>query len=245
MTRYPVTIEGATAEVGNAAELSAALDVLNGQHDRAVLEQLRAHLPAVLGGPAGLIAVMRSLAPGDQRFLAEALGGSLASVLGEARHLRDLLAIVAEAPVRHAIVTTLGADGLRALVHTARDLAGVLEWMYGDDDALVLELVGAPALARVVRTGTDLAQVLCALDDRGQARLLDAIGWGRVSQLVVSCRDLAHVLRALPAAMGTRLVGEYSREQIVSLVNNPADWTYLYDRLEPAEADALLARLKG
>jgi hypothetical protein len=245
MIRFPVTIEGETVDVGNAAELSAVLDVLNGHFDRAVLEQLRPHLPAIVAGPAGLIAVMRSLVPDDQLFLVEALGGALARVIGEARHLRDLLAIVAEARVRQAIVATLGGDGLRTLVHTPADLAGALEWMYGEGDSSLLDLVGAAALERIVRSGTDLGVVLCALDDRGQARLVDAIGWDRVAGLVTSGRDLAHVLRALPAAMGARLLGEYSRERIVALVGNPADWTYLYERLEPAEADALLARLKG
>ncbi len=38
--RYPVTIDGETASIGTANELAVALDVLRGQYDRAVLEQL-------------------------------------------------------------------------------------------------------------------------------------------------------------------------------------------------------------
>jgi hypothetical protein len=49
--RYPVTIDGETASIGTANELAVALDVLQGQYDRAVLEQLGPALAYITGGP--------------------------------------------------------------------------------------------------------------------------------------------------------------------------------------------------
>ena len=43
MLRYPVTIDQETVQIGSASELAVALDVLQGQHDRAVLTQLQPH----------------------------------------------------------------------------------------------------------------------------------------------------------------------------------------------------------
>ena len=73
----------------------------------------------------------------------------MASILKEARYLRDLLATMAYVEVEQRLLDplappcenrglsktgdyrTLGAAGLRALILTAEDLSEVLEWVYG------------------------------------------------------------------------------------------------------------------
>ncbi len=92
MMRYPIAIDGETADVGTAGELVAALDVLQGHHDRAVLEQLRPHLAEVIGGLQGLYAPLKVLAAEDRLYLIEALGPRLVDVMQRARALRDILA---------------------------------------------------------------------------------------------------------------------------------------------------------
>jgi hypothetical protein len=44
-------------------------------------------------------------------------------------------------------------------------------------------------------------------------------------------------LRALPSAISERLLKHYEPAQLASLIGNSRDWKYLYQRLEPAEAD--------
>ena len=99
VTRYPVEIEGETALIGTAGELVAALDVLQGQHDRAVLEQLTPHLADILSGPKGLYATLKILEPEDQLYLIQALGPQLGNVIQTASALRDILATLAESGV--------------------------------------------------------------------------------------------------------------------------------------------------
>jgi hypothetical protein len=243
LTRYPVTVDGDTAWIGTAGELATALDVLHGREDRTILEQLQPHLAAIIGGPAPFIAVMRSLDVGDQLFLVEAVGHSLAGLIGEARHLRDLLAILAEPRVKNRLIEVLGPAGLRTLIATPRDLAGVLGWLYGESDRLVLDALGPDVLRRILRNGDELAVVLCALDADGQSRVIEAFGWHCVAEMVHDGRDLACLMRALPAALSVSLVDRFSREQLIELIRNPSDWAYLYDRLESAEAAHLLERL--
>jgi hypothetical protein len=45
------------------------------------------------------------------------------------------------------------------------------------------------------------------------------------------------LLRALPAAVSERLLKHYGREKLARLIGNSRDWKYLYQRLEPEEAD--------
>jgi hypothetical protein len=236
MTRYPITIDQETVQIGTAAELSVALDVLQGQHDREVLSQLRPHLAHIIPQAKDLFAVMKSLSADDQVFLVRALGADLARIMQDAPHLRDLLAILAEEKVETALIETLGTEGLRTLILTADELAEVLEWVYGQRDELALELIGLDYVRNLARNATDLSALLRSLDPDLQSKLVDELGWEFCQNLVRDGRDLAYLLRALPAVVSERLLKHYDRAQLVDLIGNARDWTYLYQRLEPAEA---------
>lgn len=242
--RYAVTVDGETVSIGTANELSIALDVLQGRRDREVLEQLAPHLAEITSTPAGFLAVLKSLAPEDQIFMIETLGPRLAGILREARHLRDLLATMAQVEVEKRLLETLGAEGLRAVILTAEELGEVLEWTYGQCDQEVLDLLGIDHLRRMARSGYELACVLNAVDPEAQDRLLEQFGWDRVVALVHDGCDLAYLLRALPPAESGRLLDHFSREQLVEIIGNASDWKYVTQRLEPAEVEQLLRKLE-
>lgn len=241
--RYPVTIDGETVSIGTANELAVALDVLQVQHDRAALEQLRPALADITGGPLGLARLLQSLAPEDQLYLVDALGPRLTDIIQEARRLRDIFAALAIGEVELRILNTLGGDGLRALIHTARELAEVLSWLYGECDRQAIELLGTPYLTRLIRCGSDLCAVLDALDAQGQLDLLDRLGWAHTSQLLRDGVDLACLMRALPPHLSARLLAEMTREQLIALIGNRQDWQYLWERLEPDECRRLAEKL--
>lgn len=241
--RYPVTIEGETASIGTANELAVALDVLQGQFDRAVLEQLGPALADITGGPLGFERLLQALAPEDQLYLVDALGPRLAAIIQEARHLRDVFAALAAVEVELKILDTLGTNGLQALVNTAQELAEVLGWLYGECDRRAIELLGTPYLTRLIRSGSDLCAAMDALDAEGQLDLLERLGWAHTSRLLHDGADLAHFTRALPAHLSARLLAEMTREQLIALIGNRQDWQYLWERLEPDECRLLAERL--
>ena len=243
ITRFPLTLEGETTAVGTAGELAIVLDVLQGNHDRAVLEQLRPHLAGIIATPGGFVATMKSLEPENQILLVDAIGPELARLLAKSTYLAEVLATLAAPAVEDAILDTLGTAGLRALVATAYDLANILQWVYGRSDQKVLDLLGADYVRTLVRTSTDLGHVLTALEADTQEALLEQLGAARVVEIVRDGRELACVLRALPARHSTRLLAHYSRAQLIALVGNAHDWEYLWARLEPAEQTAIQQKL--
>jgi len=244
INRYPVQFEGEVVQIGTASELAITLDVLQGQHDLETLKQLQDHLAEIIAHASGLISVIRSLSVDDQVFLVQALGKDLAEVIQNAGRLRDILAIVADPQVEQAILTTLGSEGLRRLIMTGEELAEVLEWVYGDEDAALLDLLGEKELRRLCRHAGALSAVLHNIDFELQARLLEELGWPFVLNLVLDGRDLACLLRALPPETSARLLAHFSGARLVELIGSAADWTYLYQRLEPAEAKLLLSLMR-
>jgi hypothetical protein len=239
---YPLTIEGETTGVSTAAELVVALDVLEGRRDREALEQLRPHLAEIIGKPPGLQAVMAVLQPDDQLFLVEALGDRLAEVVATPQALRDLLAGLADDRVEEALLRTLGGNRLRALIRTPGELAGILEWVYGTNDALVLELLGQDFLARLFQTGEELGLVLRAIDAARQEELLAMLGLEGVTALVRDERDLAYLLRALPSAVSRRLLEHFSDAVLTDLIRDECAWRYVQRFLEADELAYLTPR---
>jgi len=243
-TRYPITIDGETATVGSAAELVVALDVLQGQHDRTVLEQLRPYLAEIIAGPAGLHAVLRVLAPDDQVYLLEAMGPRLECAVQRAGVLRDILATLAESRVEERLLETIGAAGLRRLLGTAQEVAEALEWVYGDCDRLLLQLLGTDFLVGLFSSGHDLSLVLRSLEPTNQQALLDTLGWERVIALVLDRRDLAHLLRALPSGISQQLLERLDPARLQQVVRGERGRRYLDNYLEPEEAACLDRRLE-
>lgn len=239
VARYPITIEGESAQVRSAAELVVALDVLQGHHDREVLDQLRPHLAAIITDARGLHAVMAVLAPDDQLTLIEALGPKLVGILGTGAALRDLLASLADIEVEEALLRALGPEGLRRLADSPEALEGILEWVYGQADELALELLGAEWLRGRLRTGYDLSLVLRALGPASQERLLGMLGCDWAAALVQDERDLTHLLRALPAGLSCPLLEEIPAVVLRGIVRDAADWARLERYVEPDEAEYL------
>jgi hypothetical protein len=244
ITRFPLTIDGQTVQIGTANELALALDVLQGQHDRAALEQLAPHLAAIVSNAAGFMLVMRSLTEVDQIFLIQAIGPDLTKVMQDARHLRDQLAVMALEGVEAELLRTLDGDGLRRLILTGEELAEALEWVYGQCDALLLDLLGIDTLRKLCRHACDLSAILHNLDHERQEKLVEELGWPFVVDLVRDGRDLAGLVRALPPTGSERLLGHFSPQRLVEIIGNERDWAYLCQRLEPAEADFLFGMLK-
>ena len=242
--RYSITAEGETAAIGTAAELVVALDVLQGHHDRMVLQQLHPHLAEIVDGPQGMYAVLKVLAPDDQIYLIDALGSRLVDVVQRSGALRDILATLAESTVEERLLETLGSDGLRALIGSAEELSEILEWVYGECDQLALSLLGPEFLRRLFQSGYEFSLVLHSLDHARQEELAGWLGWDWVLSTVHDRRDLAHLLRALPGEISTRLLNHFGREQLRDVIGDERGWRYLRNYLEADEGAYLESLLE-
>jgi len=245
MAAHTIAIDGETAQIATAAELVVALDVLQGNRDREVLEQLRPHLAKIITDARGLHDTLKVLSTEDSLLLIDAIGPAITDVIGRAPALRDLLASIAETEIEEALLRAIGPDGLRSLIGSPDDLAGVLEWVYGQCDELALDLLGAEFLRSLLRTGAELALVLRSLDRARQEDLIEMIGWERVPALVMDERDLAHLMRALSGGLSCELLDLIPDDRLHELVRDERDWAELEPFLDSSEWDYLRARVPG
>jgi hypothetical protein len=242
--RFPIKIANETAAIGTAAELTAALDVLQGDYDHAVLGQLSTHLAQIIGDGRGLLAVLRVLAPEDQRYLIELLGFETPAVIHNAQILRDILAMLSECAVEEALLNAIGSARLRELLATPEGLADVLEWVYGESDRLVLQLLGEVHLRGLFTSGHDLSLVMGMLNHALQKELIELIGWEQVSLLIHSRSDLSHLLSSLPSSLSAELLPWIPVDRLRALIRNADQWRTLCASLELQEIQ-LLGRILG
>ena len=240
---FSISIDSETTTIRTWRDLAVVLDVLQGHHDREVLEQLAGHLPEVIADSNGLYSTLKVLAPEDQLFLVKALGKNLPGIIQKAAALRDILAFLSDDTVEIEIVKNLGTNGLRTLIQTPLELAEILEWIYGDSEMTVLELLGSESVSSLFTTGEEVSLVLLSLQEN-KAALLDIIGWEHIVRLIRNGRDLACMLRALPEDISKQLLEYYTGDQLRKLIRNKTDWEYLWNRLETEEADCILKLLE-
>jgi hypothetical protein len=110
---------------------------------------------------------------------------------------------------------------------------------------MLMDLLGLDYVRRLCRQAHDLSAILRSLDHRLQIKLLDHLGWDFVAGLVTDGPGLASLLRSLPAESSARLLTHFDAGQLKTLIGNAEDWTYLYQRLEPSEAELLINALSG
>lgn len=239
-----VRIDDEETVLTGAGDLAIALDVLHGQHDRAVLEQLGEDVAVLLDDPVSLRTILKSLTPDDQAYLIDLLGDRLTGILREAPALRDILAFLSVVEVEEKLLHALGPTGLRRLVQDAEQLAEVAEWCYGEVDRLLLDLLGGHHLRWLCRTGAGVGAILRSLSEEMQEHFVELVGWDAIERCVRDGRDLALLVRALPAQLSRDLIDQYDVGALVYLIGNPDDWRYLRERLEPGEAEHLFERLR-
>jgi hypothetical protein len=187
--------------------------------------------------------VVKALTPDSQIFLLNHLGPRLIDVIQRADGLRDILASVAEPRVEERLLELLGSSGLKTLIYTPEHLAGVLEWVYGRCDDLVIALLDEHFLRRLLQTGYEISLVLRAMNGVSQQILIDKLGWPQVASLAHDARDLGHLLRVLSPELGLRLISTFTRDTLWSTiggVHRLRELSLLLNETEMAAIDRIL-----
>jgi hypothetical protein len=247
--RHPIQWKGERADIATIDELIVALDVLHREHDRAILEQLRPVIGDLITAgdrapAANLKILLKELSLQDRLFVVEVLGARLLPLVGTAVELRNVLVSLADLDVEAAVLRAIGAEGLRHLIATCRQLWEILEWLYGDNDVLLLELLGPSSVRGLVVRGDDLAEILQRLDPDRQLPVLQMLGWDFVLGLMRDAVDLREVLSALCTDAYAALIGRLPRSRIVALAGSDAGWYELGSRLSLSKTALLLEKLK-
>jgi len=241
---YEIKIGHDSARMETADELVAILDVLQGQHDREVLQQLEADLHLIIRNSKELFKVVSVLHYENPIYLFRGLGMHLAEVMRKGSGLRDLLAFVSEDEAEKVLIETLGSEGIQKLITNAVELAEVLEWVYGSMDLTILNYLTISTIQRIVKGGREMSLILNALDPASQRTLIGELGTLFVEKLIHQTEDFAYLMRALPFDTSKDLVDSMSGEKIRELIRSAEDLRYLNRYLDLNEQEYLKLKME-
>lgn len=92
------------------------------------------------------------------------------------------------------------AKGLLHIIHTPDDLGNILEWIFGDGEKLIFDMLGKDFLRSVFSYGTDIYKVFHFLADQNKDILADMLELSFIKSLVYTADDFFYVLKALSNA---------------------------------------------
>ena len=241
---FEIKIGHDSALVESADELVAILDVLQGQHDREVLQQLEKDLHLLIRNSKELYKVVSILHFEDQIYLFRILEGQLAEIIGKGSGLRDLLAFISEDEAENALIETLGSAGIQKLITNAVELAEILEWVYGSMDQTILNYLTVASIQKIVKGGREMSLILNALDAASQRKLIDGLGEVFIRKLIHQTEDFAYLMRALPFETSRQLVDSLDGDKIRDLIRSAEDLIYLNRYLDASEQEYLKHKLE-
>ena len=69
------------------------------------------------------------------------IGDILSRVIGTSTHLGSMLAGIAEEADKIRIIKSIRAKGLIQIISTPDDLGNILEWIFGEGEKIVIEML--------------------------------------------------------------------------------------------------------
>ena len=242
---FEIRIGDESACIETADELVAVLDVLQGHHDKEVLQQLSPDLHSIIRNSRELLKIVAVLPNEDQIFLFKILGDHLSGIIGNGAGLRDLLAYISASEVEEALIEMLKPEGIQKLIIHVVELAEVLEWVYGCRDRMIIDYLGADSFQNMVENGRDLSLVMRSLEPDFQKQLLNELGIDYLNRIIRQKDDFSSLLKALPFETSKKLMDSMSHEKLKGLVRSSADLAYISKFLDQKETDYLKLKLEG
>lgn len=244
-THFKIKIGNECTTIETADELVAVLDVLQGQYDKEVLQQLAPNLHLIIRNSKELLKIVGLLPNEDQIFLFRILGDHLIEIIGSGSSLRDLLAHLLADEVKIRLIQSLKPEGIQKLIRNAKELAEVLEWVYGSQDRTVVNYLSIETIQKLIKGGSDLGLVLRAVEPDFQEYLLKELGHHYLVGVIHQTEDFASLLKVLPFETSKLVIDSLNDAKIKDLIRSADDLAYINRYLDQFKEDYLKHKLEG
>jgi len=199
-TSCRIRYEDDSVEIENADELFVALDLTPPEADGIILSQIGDKIFDLITNEREFLLILQKAlgtrGESKQPYL-RCFGNDLGRVVTSGKTLSKTLALLAEEEDQAYFMQSLGTEGLRRCVTSVADIAEALEWLYGKEDELFLDLIGWDFIMCFIHSMETLGVVLKHLEKSDEGAVLEKIGWPRVLDCIQTPADLAYAFSGL------------------------------------------------
>jgi len=191
----------------------------------------------------GLSSCLKHLGYRNRFLLLIKIGDILPTVLGRSEHLGGILASIPEGEGKLRIVKSMRHRGLVQIVENADDLGNVLEWLYGDAELVVLNLLGEEFLRGLFYSGRDIYKVAHFLSEPNKDYFIDLLGISSLRALTGTCDDFLYIIKALTASKTKEYIRLFTPDEIRGLIRSDYTFHAFVKKIAYAKEDELLRYL--
>lgn len=188
--------------IHNEQELALIIELLESSTNsftlhRHLIMSLDEKLMDIIVTYKGLLLCMKHMEYKNRFLLLIKIGDTLSRVIGKSEHLGNILAGIPEETDKMRIIKSLRYKGLMQIIHTSNDLGNILEWIFGDGEKLVFDILGRDFLISLFAYGMDIYRVFHFLNDKNKDILAEILTLQFLRSRIQTAEDFFYILKAL------------------------------------------------
>ncbi|MFA6090645.1 MAG: hypothetical protein WC774_02615 [Candidatus Gracilibacteria bacterium] len=235
--------------VHNEEELALIIDLLASSTDtftlhRHIIMSLDEDLMKIILTYKGLLLCMKHMEYKNRFLLLIKIGDTLPHVIETSTHLGSLLASIPEETDKMRIVKSMRYKGLIQVIHTPDDLGNIMEWIFGNGEKLIIDILGKDFLHSLFAYGTDIYKVFHFLSDENKNFLADMISLPFIQSHIYTSEDFFYVLKALSNEKVQEFIPLFTPEEIRSIISKNQTLHHFLPKLTQEKENMLLQYIK-
>jgi len=216
-----ICYEDDCVEVENADELFVALDLTPPEADGIILFQIGDKILELITNDREFLLILQKAfgtkGESKQPYL-RYFGNNLGRVITSGKALSKALALLPEETDQAYFLLTLGTKGLRRCITNVSDITEALEWLYGKEDELFLDLIGWDFIMSFIHSMETLGMVLKHLEKDDENAAIEKIGWPQVLACIQTPADLTDAFSCLTEENIRKLIGQLDAKKLRQLI---------------------------
>lgn len=193
----------------------------------------------------GLLLCMKSMEYKNRFLLLIKIGDTLSHVVEKSAHLGSILAGIPEEADKIRIIKSIRTKGLIQMIHIPDDLGNIMEWIFGDGERVVFEMLGKEFLQSLFAYGTDIYKVFHFLTDENKNILADMITLLFIRSRIYTAEDFFYVLKALSNAKVPEFITLFSSDEIRTIISKNETLHHYLPKITKEKEQVLLQYIQG
>lgn len=236
--------------IHNEEELALIIDLIAASDDsftlhRHIIMSLDEKLMDIILTYKGLLLCMKHMEYKNRFLLLIKMGDTLSRVIEKSTHLGSLLASIPEENDKKRIIKSIRYKGLIQIIDTPDDLGNILEWIFGEGEKLVIDILGKEFLQSLFTYGTDIYKVFHFLSDENKNILADLLELSFIKSCVYTPEDFFYVLKALSNEKSEDFIPLFTPEEIRTIIRKDKTLHHFLPKLTQEKENILLQYIKN
>lgn len=236
--------------IRNEKELALMIDLLASSPEsyelhRHLIMSLDEELMNIILSYKGLLLCMTHMEYRNRFLLLVKIGDTLPFIIGTSEHLGSILASIPTEEDKIRIIKSIRTKGLTHMVQTPDHLGSILEWVFGEGERVIFDMLGTDFLKSLFAYGTDIYKVFHFLSPENKDIFADSLSLSFIKSRIYTAEDFFYVLKALSNDKVREFVPLFNVVELRNIIGNDDILRNYLRKITQEKEEALLHYLQS